>query len=51
MEDTVKPGELYSYHQNGIEEILSKRQLEDFFSQSVIEGVEFESWVKEQCQR
>ncbi|MFQ8961423.1 hypothetical protein [Sellimonas intestinalis] len=31
MEDTVKPGELYSYHQNGIEEILSKRQLEDFF--------------------
>ena len=51
MEDTVKPGELYSYHQNGIEEILSKRQLEDFFSQSGIEGVEFESWVKEQCQR
>lgn len=50
MEDSSQIGELYSYHKNGIEEILSQRQLMNYFSQSGMEGIDFESWLKSCCQ-
>ena len=50
MESSTKLEELYSYHQTGMEEILSRQQLADLFQLSEQKAGEFEHWLDTQCQ-
>lgn len=50
MEPSTKLEELYSYHQKGMEEILSRQQLEELFQHSEQKAGEFEHWLDTQCQ-
>lgn len=50
MEPSTKLEELYSYHQKGMEEILSRQQLEELFRHPEQKTGEFEHWLNTQCQ-
>lgn len=50
MEPSTKLEELYSYHQKGMEEILSRQQLAEFFQHPEQKSGEFEHWLDTQCQ-
>lgn len=50
MEPSTKLEELYSYHQKGMEEILSRQQLEELFEHPKQKNGEFEHWLDTQCQ-
>lgn len=50
MEPSTKLEELYSYHQKGMEEILSRQQLAELFQHPEQKVGEFEHWLDTQCQ-
>ena len=50
MEPSTKLEELYSYHQKGMEEILSRQQLAELFQHPEQKAGEFEHWLDTQCQ-
>ena len=50
MEPSTKLEELYSYHQKGMEEILSRQQLEELFRHPEQKTGEFEHWLNTLCQ-
>lgn len=50
MEPSTKLEELYSYHQKGMEEILSRQQLAALFQYPEQKDGEFEHWLDTQCQ-